>query len=538
MYRSTRYLRAFGATALVVLLATACGGTDRANHHGTPFTISDSTPKPAGDIDAFSWALYAEPPTLDYIQAFDYPQNTVLSNICDSLMRWTPDLKIEPGLATSVAQPNPTTFVYTIRPNVKFHDGTTMTADDVVYSLERHLNPELGSFWISTFKNVTSITATGPMEVTIALKQPDALFPQQMANSSGTVASRKFLESQGDKYGTATGLGCSGPFTLDAWTKGESIELRRFDGYWGTRAKSDRVTFKFLPDTSSSLNAMLTGEVDGGFGIDPASHDRLSASGVGALYFGKSLTTINLNVIDLQGPLGDVRVRRALQLALDTEGFIKSGLKGIASVTNANAPRDSWPDGTAESAYSGLPATGRDIAQARQLIEQAGASGKTITMVSSPFGPDVEMLAQAYASAGTEIGLNVELKTVSPDAYTALFSDATAREGIDAFPETFYLSVTDPLQLYTNFETGNFQNYQGYSNPAYDALVAEASAEYDPVKRAAITAKLQQLASTELLWVPIVEWPSSMFVNKRITGSSPSISYMYYPWAADMGAAN
>ncbi|GIG61603.1 ABC transporter substrate-binding protein [Longispora fulva] len=526
------------AGVVAAALATAACTSPPAGH--TSYKLSAVTPEAKGEIASFSWSLYAEPPTLDYAYAFDYAQNMIVSNVCESLMRWTPALTVEPGLASAAANPDPLTWVYTIRPGVKFHDGGTMTATDVAYSLNRHLDPDVGSFWSSEFTNVASITETGPLQVTVKLKQADSQFPLAMANSAGTVAHATTVKAQGKDYGTGSGLGCTGPFTLGPWTKGQSIQLDRFDNYWGARAKAGSVVFKFLTDPAARANAMLAGEVDGGYLVSPESYARLSSSGKGTLYFGKSLTTINLNVVNLKGTLGDVRVRRALMLALDREGFIRTGLQGVGTVTSAAAPRDAWaglPQPAVDAAYAGMPGSGRDLTQAKQLVKDAGATGKKVVIATSAIGADVSLLATAAQSAGTAIGLDVELKTIAPDAFTALFSDPKAREGLDAFPETYYLSKTDPLAMYKMFRTGDFENYGGYSDPAYDTLLDQAVAEYDPAKRAALSARLQQIATGQLLWIPVAEWPTSVFLNKRITGAPTSICYMYYPWAAQVGAS-
>ncbi|WP_431901978.1 ABC transporter substrate-binding protein [Nonomuraea sp. bgisy101] len=530
------------AAAALSLLLAACSGTTATSTPGAgAYTLSASTPLPKGDIASFTWGLYAEPPGLDYIYAFDYPQNMILSNVCESLMRWTPQLTMEPGLATQMENPDPQTFVYTIRPGVKFHGGGEMTADDVVYSIRRHLDPALGSYWNKAVGNVDSVTKTGAMQVTVKLKRPDALFPQWMATSAGTVVSAKAAKAMGKKFGTADGgLDCTGPFKLGTWTKGQSIDVDRFDGYWGKRAKAGKVTFRFIPDIAARTTAMVTGETDGGYLITPDSYARLESSGKGKLYFGKSLTTVNLGVTNLKGAVGDVRVRKALMLALDRQGFLKTGLGGLGSVSAAPASRDAWqgvPKATVDAAYNGLAPATRDLAQAKQLVQQAGATGKKVVVATSPIGPDVSLLATAVQAAGTEIGLNVELKTIAPDAYTALFSDPKAREAVDLFPNTYYLSVTDPLANYSLFRTGDFENYTGFSDPAYDKLVDQALAEYDPAKRAVLTAQLQKLETDQALWIPVAEWPTTMFLNNRITGAPTSISYMYYPWAADVGAA-
>lgn len=533
--------RRVAVVAALALAAAACGTANNSSPGTGGYPPSADTPKPTGDIDSFTWALYAEPPVLDYIYAFDYPQNTVVANVCESLMRWTPQLTVEPGLAEKAENPDQKTWVYTIRSGVKFHSGAEMTADDVVYSLRRHMDPELGSYWIANFKNVASIDKTGPRQVTVKLKVPDSQFAQAMANSTGTVASAESIRAQGKKFGTADGgLDCTGPYRLGTWNRGQSIELDRFDGYWGRRAKAGRVVFTFLPDSSARTNALLTGEADGTFAVPPESYGRLGTGGAGKLYFGEGLTTVNVNVTNLKGTLKDVRVRQALLLALDRQGFVKSAMRGVGSPTSALATRAAWrgvPQATVDGAYSGLPGIERDLERAERLIQEAGATGKKLVVATSPIGPDVSLLATALQDAGTRIGLKVELRTVAPDAFTALFSDPKAREGLDLFPYTYYLSITDPLGIYGNFRTGDFENYAGYRDPDYDKLVDQATQEYDVAKRGAVTAQLQKLAIDQMLCIPVAEYPAAVFLSKRITGAPTTISYLYYPWAADVGAA-
>ncbi|MFF4942590.1 MULTISPECIES: ABC transporter substrate-binding protein [Streptomyces] len=538
--RYGRFTAVTGALSALAVLAACAGPPDGASDPSDgSFALSSGTPRAAGPIDSFSWAVYAEPPTLDYTVAFDYPQNTILSNVCESLMRWTPGLTVEPGLARKASNPDPTTWVYDLRAGVRFHDGRTMTADDVVHSLGRQRNPDNAAAWAQVFQNVTAVTKTGPLQVTVKLKKPDSQFPQYMATAAGVVASKAGVEKAGRDYGTTGGLACSGPFELGAWHKGQSIELDRFDGYWGTRAKAGQVEFRFLTDPSARTNALLSGEVDGGYLIPTESYARLKRSVTGTLHFGEGLSTVNVNITNLKGPLGDVRVRRALSLALDRSGFVKAGLGGGGSATTSLTTRAAWAratDTTRKAAFDGLPPTEPDLDRAKALIEEAGAKGATLTVATSSIGQDVSLLATAVQAAGTQIGLDIRLRSIAPNAFTALFTDPGAREGIDMFPLTYYQSITDPLDLLANFRTGAYLNFAGYSDPRYDELVERATAADDPERRTEIEAKLQRHAADRLLWIPVAEWPTSVFLNRRITGAPTTIAYLYYPWAADVGA--
>ncbi|MFC9392313.1 ABC transporter substrate-binding protein [Streptomyces sp. NPDC057027] len=541
---SSRRGRIAAATAVLssFALLAACAGPPKSgtDSTGAGAKLSASTPPARGEIDSFTWAVYAEPPTLDYTVAFDYPQNTVLSNVCESLMRWTPGLTVQPGLARKASNPDPNTWVYDLRAGVRFHDGRVMTADDVVFSLGRQRDPKNAAAWAQTFRNVVSIAKTGPLQVTVRLKKPDSQFPQYMATAAGVVASKAGVEAAGKDYGTTGDLACTGPFKLGTWAKGQSIELDRFDGYWGTRARAKKAVFRILTDPSARTNAMLSGEIDGGYLIPTESYDRLRNSGVGTLTFGEGLSTVNVDITNMHGPLGDLRVRRALSLALDRSGFVRAGLGGAGTVTTSLTTRAAWAaasEQTRKDALDGLPPAGQDIEKARALIKEAGATGKTLTVATSSIGQDVSLLATAIQAAGTQIGLKINLKTIAPNAFTALFTDPKAREGIDMFPLTYYQSITDPLDLLTNFKTGAYLNFADFSDKGYDALVDQATGVYEVEQRMRIETEMQKRVAEQLPWIPVAEWPTAVFLNKRITGAPTTIAYMYYPWAADIGAA-
>ncbi|MBD2894983.1 putative D,D-dipeptide-binding periplasmic protein DdpA [Actinomadura sp. RB99] len=537
-----RAARFTAATALIALAATACGGASKTGTAGSAaFQISKDTPRAGGPLASVTWSLYAEPQSLDYAHAYDYPPNTVLANVCEQLQRITPDLKIVPGLATA-ASPDAERWVYTIRSGVRFHDGSALTAEDVVASLRRHMDPKVGSYWISSFQNVASIDKTGPMQVTVRLKKPDQLFNEEMGTSAGTIESARFLAKAGAEYGTPDGgVDCTGPYALESWQKGQAITLKKFEGYWDPSLAPKTGTIKnvFIQDPAARVNALLSGQVDGGYLLPPSGFAKLRASSAGKLYFGPNTTAVSLIPTNLKGTLGDVRVRRALSMALDRAGIIKAGAAGVGTPARAPAATGAWAiaPAVAKTAYAGLPRPARDVAAAKKLVRDAGATGRKIVMATSTLAPEIAVIANAVQSAGREIGLEVRLRTVAPDAYTALFSDPKARAGLDLVMTTWYDSTPDPLEFYGILQTGNFSNYGGYSNPRYDRLVDQANAEPDPQKRAAVVAELQRIAVGDLVWIPLYEVPHSLFLNKRVTGAPTSIAQLEYPWAAPLGAA-
>jgi len=177
------------AALLIVTAAAACGKTASSSSSPPPpksSSLTVLTPAPTGSYPSpITWGLYREVSSLDPIIAFDYPENTVISTLCDTLLRQSPDGVVGPGLGT-LTYPDPTTLSIAIHPGATFWDGHPVTADDVVYSLDRQRDPKLGGFYGQVFTRVKSITATDPSTVTIKLTQPDYwFFPETLAALEG-----------------------------------------------------------------------------------------------------------------------------------------------------------------------------------------------------------------------------------------------------------------------------------------------------------------------------------------------------------------
>jgi len=531
-----------GAVSAALVLAACTAQTPAANTAKPSYTLTAQTPKPSGDIDAFTWALYAEPFSLDYTHAFDYPDNQVLANVCESLLRLNPDWTLSPSLATSFSHPTPLTWVYELRDGVTFHDGTPLTAADAVASMRRHLDPAVGSSWFSVYQNVASIDQTGQMEVTVTTTKPDSQFNLAMGGAAGVIESAATLAAKGADYGNSTGgVNCTGPFEFTSWKSGESITLTRYDHYWDPKlkAKAGKVTILFMNDPTSRANALSSGQVDGSWMIPVDAIDKLKASGSGGLYFGLNTAVNSLIVGNLKGPLGDLNVRKALLMALDRQGIVDAAAKGYGSVTNALTTRSVWSGASKEAlaaAFDGLKAYPYDVKAAKALVEKAGATGKQIVIKTAPLGSDFSVVAQATAAAAQAIGLKAKIETMTPDTYTTLFTDPSARAGADLFYTSWYLSSPDPLEMYSVLRTGDYSNYGNWSDPAFDDIVNGAVGIDDQAARSEKSAEAQRIANEQLPWLPLFEGPMTVYLGKRITGVAPSVAFLYYPWAATIGA--
>ncbi|MFF4776779.1 ABC transporter substrate-binding protein [Microtetraspora fusca] len=504
-----------------------------------------TTPAAQRDLDKATWNLpFGEPASLDPIKAFNYPENTVVANLCEGLTRLDPDYSLKPNLAEKVETTDQKTWVFTLRDDVRFWDGTPMTADDVLFSLRRHLDPDEGSYWASDqiTGNIASIEKTGEHQVTITLKKPDATLNSYMATPIGVVVQRAQREKAGAKYGTPEGgVMCTGPYTFSSWAKGSTITMLRNDAYWDAsrRAKTRQVDLRFIVDPGAIASALETNAIDGSYDVPIDAVDRLSASSAGTLYLGKSLQVVGV-ISTGSGPLGDPAVRRALALATDREAIAATVFSGTAQVPRSLVPRGGWTygDGVFGPAYDALPGTAKNVDEAKKLLAGADLGNRTITIAYPSERQFYADILSEMSNAGRELGLTIQPKGVPSAQYGAFFSDAKARAGYDGFMTTNYMDVPDPLAfLRTIAAKGGSQNFDGHSDPETQRLIEQAAGTLDETERAKVVTELQTKVMERMPWIPIAAPSVRLFLRKGITGVPASFVYLYYPWAADLGAA-
>lgn len=507
------------------------------------FELTETLPAASGDIEQLEWALFEEPNSLDPDRASGGDSDAVIANVCESLFQMQPDLSVEPWLAEKVEQPDDVTFVLTIRSGVTFHSGDEITADDVVWSLNRHARPESGES--DEFSNITSIEKTGAMQVTLTLDQPDPQFEYRMAGAGGIILDQEVIAAQGQDYGTAGSEdACSGPFAVDAWDAGSSVTIVRYDDYWHSdgRALSERVTFTWGNETTVS-NKIRAGDVDGAFLAEPTLVPTIEDVDGMSIYFGASTGAEKLIPTD-RGNATDPRIREALSLAIDRQGIVTAGLQGIGEPWKTPVGPGSWGYGkdAFQAAYDeidGVPVSPDqdDIERAKELVAEAGVPDEPIVVASN--GTQLRnVIANALVSAGDEIGVDVEVRAYSDAEYGELFASPEARADVDFVSDDWYLSKPEALGLYDNLLPGETSNYLNYESDEYVELYQVAASTYDEEERAARVIELQRLAIDEMLWIPLASAPITLVLDESLTGAPTSFVYRTYPWAASIGSAS
>lgn len=539
--------------ASIALLAVASLGlagctADRGGDAGPALDDAELlqvTPEATGEIDTVTWnSTYGELATLDPVKAFNYPENTIISNLCESLFQMQPDFSVEPNLASSFeVLDDSTRYVFQIRDDVTFWDGTPMTVDDVVYSLNRHLDPAEGSYLASSFADVTGIEKTGDWEVTLTLSEPNTILDEELSTNLGAVVQQKQREAAGENYGNPeAGVMCTGPFQVGEWKQGQSISLDRYDGYWNTekRAKAKEVVIGFVVDPTAIATGLSTGEIQGSYDVPLPALGQLSSSATGSLSYGQGMQIMAI-ISTGNGTFGDPAVRRALTRATDRQAIADTVYEGTGSPSRSIVPQGPWnryPD-VAELRDTELPDLSHDLEAAKEELKAATVDLSQPIKIAYPseraFYADI---LNEMANGAKELGLTLEPTGVPSAQFGAFFSDPEARKGYDGFVTTNYLSSPSPLAHLDNVAySGSQQNYSGFSDPAIDAAIDAAYAEGDPEKRAELTVEAEALVMQQQPWVPINDLAVRLYLDESVTGVPASFIYLYYPWAADLGSA-
>jgi peptide/nickel transport system substrate-binding protein len=526
---------------LIASLALAgCGRTPDDADRESQETLMETTPVGTENVPSAVWAVNGDIKTLDPMYTVDYPGSTALSLMCESLLTTLPDGSIGPGVA-ELSRPDETTVVFDIDPDARFWDGAQVTAEDVVYSLDRQRDPALGGFYSAFFDRVDSIEATGPQQVTVKLTEPDYWLDGELASRAGVVLQKKYVEDRGESFGTSSGgTMCTGSYGLESWEPATGIVARANPDYWdGETPKVEQITIKSVPDEAALTSSLLTGEVDGTY--RPASMstlDQLRASDDVEVFQGPSYNTDALIVSSLDGPLGDEGVRRALSLALDRKGIIESVYRGAASTPHwiANPGTFGYAQDVFEEAYQDAPAWEQDLEEAKALVKEAGAEGKTITIGMTRGLAQIAAAAGAYEAAAASIGLKVKLKAVSTENFINFFIDPQARIGLDAFLTADYPDYADPAAFIATIVLPNgARNYAALEDKQLIELMGNARGTADPDERARIVIDALNRFNEVLPWIPLVQPNTVLVMNRKLTGAVSSFAYMSGPWAADLG---
>jgi len=432
--------------------------------------------------------LREDPDILDPTLARTFVGRIVFAALCDKLFDINDRLEIVPQLATGYRWEDPQSLLITLRTGVRFHDGDPMTAESVVYSLNRHLTMQ-GSFRRGEINSMTSVEIVDPTTVRIRLREPFAPFVSQLTDRAGMIVSPRAAEAAGRNFGNRPV--CAGPMRFVERLAQDRIVLERFPEYWdASRIHINRVTFMPIPDNTVRLANLQSGALEMVQTIEPddirqvTRNARLRVSVSDEL--GYQGITYNVgNGPRAQTPFGqNPRIREAFELAIDRVAVNQVVYEGVYLPTAQAVPPSSPFHARA------ITPEPRNLARARQLLAEAGVRTPLAVEMTVPNNPDLRQVAEVIQAMVREAGFDLRINAME---FASSLQAATRGDF-----ETYLLAWSgraDPDgNTWTFIHSQGPQNDGKYSNPEVDRLLGEARVETDAARRLGLYERMWQIS--------------------------------------------
>jgi peptide/nickel transport system substrate-binding protein len=448
--------------------------------------------------------------TLDpHKSSLDVFRHTIRSTVFEALVFTNPDtLHADPRLATSwETSPDGLVVTFKLRPNVKWHDGTPLTASDVVFSINRVKDKATASPFEPLVTQIKAVNAVDPQTVRMSLTAPT---PPLLANLAAVQ-----IVSQHSVAGIATQPIGTGPFRFVSWAPGDHIRVEKFDDYYlSGRPKIDALEWKIVPDSQ----ARLAGLQDGSLQLVALAEgkDVKQAESIDEIQIIRTKPYIlyeNFNINTKRAPFSDKRVRQALAYAIDREAYTRTIWFGLARPTdNPIAPEmPAYLPGSAGTYKF-------DLDKTASLLKEAGFSKshplkmEILTIVGFASLKSMALLLQDNLN---RLGHNVTLRDLEATVWYERFVTKT---DFDITVDNFNTVPEDPAGMFNSPNLAPTSNVNLWNPPGYADLVNKAATEIDPTKRIALYRSLQKLILDEMPQITIDHLPLFFLGSKSVSG--------------------
>ena len=485
--RSHSTLRA-GVVALLLLVVAA----------GAVFATG--TEEVAEARDTLTIGMGAEPESLDPVAMTSAPAATVGEHVVERLIYMEEDGNLTPMLATSwSANAESTVWTFEIRQGVEFHDGTALNAEAVAANLQRFVDPDVGAAYSFLLGTVEEIEAVGEYTLQLSLSQPFAPILSHLSHSFVGILSPAQIDGLAADARIEIPVG-TGPYVMDEWNRGESIALSVNDSYWGDVPAIPNVGFRFIPESSALIVALETGEVDAMMRVPPQEVARLEADADIEVVRQSSVRQIYIGFNNEREPFTDVRVRQALNYAIDKQAIVDGLFEGF---TVADAPVV-----PAVFGHSTVGPYAYDPARARELLAEAGFPDGFSMTLHHPTGryPLDATVAQVLQDQLSEVGIDVTLETREWSSYLSFTAQPPEQAEYDAYLLGWGTVTLDSdyglyALLHSNQWNPNGNNRGFYRNDEVDSLLDTARVTTDQSVRAQLYAQAMEQIWADAPWI-------------------------------------
>jgi len=495
---TARLAQAGAVVAAGALLLTACSG-DPAPSAST--ALADS----GEQIDSITVALPGSLSNLYVGQESGILNYYIASIAQEGLVAIDADGAIQPALAESWSQPDDVTYVYELRDDAMFQDGTPVTADDVVFSLNEARDETTSPGLAYYMTNVESVEKTGDSEVTITLTEPDAAFAKNMSTGGAAfITSKAFWDANDGNVGTASSLLMgTGPYKVTEFAPDSHVTFERTDTWWGDEPKVKSITVNFIPDESTRLLAAQSGDIDVAFNVPLAQSTQWEGLDTMRVDYVNDLSYVGLYFNTSVAPFDDPKVREAIAHAVDRDAYVDKLLRGHGEAATAIMTPESLaavysPD-VAREKLAEIPQWDYDLDAAKAALAESGYPDGFETEILTPnTGPQLGTAAQALSQNLAEIGITLNVREVPIEEWLASL-DASSDYGLNMM--WYFSTLGDPAEI-PSYLLG-VGNPAAYDNPEIMALLSEVGAESNPSDRIDLLIEAETLQAEDAVNIPL-----------------------------------
>lgn len=459
-------------------------------------------------------AAPANPSSLDPAAGGAGSDHTILWTMYDTLVEWDYEtLTPAPGLA-KWSFPDPKTMVLDISPNVKFHDGTPLDAEAVKFNIDRNRSDPRSNIK-ADLTSIEDVAVSGTLQVTLKLKNPDTALPAILSDRAGMMVSPTNIKALGNETDRKP-VG-AGPWKFVSWADNQAIIVTRHDSYWReSRPYLDGIEFNIIPELATGLRSVVAGQNDLAHSLPARLKPVIDRAKNLKVVTGPTLYCHQLYINTARTPLDNLKVRQALNFAIDRDTFVKATMGGLGEAAYMTLPSTHWAfdkDLTALYPF--------DPAKAKKLLEEAGFKDGLELSIGSYTDQDSvrrgEVIQEQFGKAGIRLkffrGTIAEISAqffATEKKFDLLLSAWTGRP--------------DPSMTYAlGFDKGAYYNASRLADPALSALIQQSRESEDLKERAKVFAKIQRFTMENALSVPLAFQFELDALGEKVNGFKPNL---------------
>jgi peptide/nickel transport system permease protein/peptide/nickel transport system substrate-binding protein len=467
--------------------------------------------KRGGILKVSGWA---NPSSLDPYTGGSGGDHTFLWTMYDTLVEWDyATLKPIPGLA-EWSWPDPKTLLLNIKPGILFHDGTPCDAAAVKANLDRGRSDQRSNIK-ADLASVASVDVTGPLQVKVNLSRPDTALPAILSDRAGMMSSPKAAAVGKDFDRNPVG---TGPWKFVSWADNQKLSVRRFDKYWRTdRGFLDGIDFSIITELSTGLRSVSAGQNDMVYAIPPRLKPVVDRNKDLVLMQGPTLYCLQLYFNLAKKPLDNLKVRQAINYALDRDAFVKQALSGIGEAATMQVPASHWAyDKSVSTLYP------HDPARARALLAEAGFKDGFEMTVGGYTDQDSVRRGEIIMEQLRQVGIRLKFTNGTVPEISGQFFGAEKK--FDALMSA-WTGRPDPAMSY-----GLMYGKEAYFNagrleisPELQKLLPEARASDNQDQRKQVLGRIQRLVMENAAVAPLAFQLELTVLSRKVQGYKPNL---------------